>query len=99
MAANEIVPSGETPADEVLPSDVEVDVVDEEASQEVMSLLSEHVPLALLADLAIPSGPESPQILQDEGLPDVAWWEGGEHEDGEPAPDGPTGSKDPAVTP
>ncbi|KGM13940.1 hypothetical protein N869_07765 [Cellulomonas bogoriensis 69B4 = DSM 16987] len=46
-----------------------------EASAEVMKLLSEHVPLALLADLALPSGPESPQILQEEGLPDVAWWE------------------------
>ncbi|MDT0165045.1 hypothetical protein Q9R32_05695 [Actinotalea sp. AC32] len=61
--------------------------VDEvEASQEVMSLLSEHVPLALLADLAIPEGPQSPQILSEEGLPEVAWWEGGEHaEDGAPA--------------
>lgn len=54
-----------------------------EASQEVMSLLSEHVPLALLADLAIPEGPLSPQILSDEGLPEVAWWEGGD----EPAED------------
>ncbi len=45
------------------------------ASAEVMSLLGEHVPLALLADLAEPSGPQSPAILEDEGLPDVAWWE------------------------
>ncbi|MBO1751673.1 hypothetical protein J4G33_07640 [Actinotalea sp. BY-33] len=51
-------------------------VPEDEASQEVMSLLSQHVPLALLADLAVPSGPASPQILEDEGLPDVAWWEG-----------------------
>lgn len=53
--------------------------VDRDASQEVMSLLSEHVPLALLADLAIPEGPASPEILSEEGLPDVAWWEGAEH--------------------
>lgn len=46
----------------------------DEATAEVMSLLSEGVPLALLADLANPHGPSSPDILQDEGLPDVAWW-------------------------
>jgi len=60
---------------------------DEEASQEVMSLLSEHVPLALLADLALPDGPASPEILSEEGLPEVAWWEPGEEPDG--APDAP----------
>lgn len=65
----------ETTPDAVpLPSDVEVDVVDTEASAEVMGLLSEHVPLALLADLALPTGPESPAILEEEGLPDVEWW-------------------------
>ena len=47
----------------------------EQASAEVMALLSEHVPLALLADLAEPAGPSSPAILEDEGLPEVAWWE------------------------
>ncbi|WP_250444069.1 hypothetical protein [Actinotalea sp. C106] len=66
--------------DKIAPHDgEEVDsstVPEDEASQEVMSLLSQHVPLALLADLAVPSGPASPQILEDEGLPDVAWWEG-----------------------
>lgn len=62
-------------------ADVAADLVDRDASQEVMSLLSEHVPLALLADLAIPEGPASPQILSDEGLPEVAWWEGGESAD------------------
>lgn len=46
-----------------------------EASAEVMSLLAEGVPLALLADLANPDGPASPAILEDEGLPDVAWWD------------------------
>lgn len=79
-------PSAEPPV--VPPVDLPSDVVDHDASQEVMSLLSEHVPLALLADLAIPEGPASPQILSEEGLPDVAWWEGGESadaEDGAPA--------------
>lgn len=50
---------------------------EDEASHEVMSLLSEHVPLALLADLALPDGPASPEILDEEGLPEVAWWEAG----------------------
>ncbi len=49
--------------------------VDTEASAEVMSLLAEGVPLTLLADLANPDGPASPAILEDEGLPDVAWWD------------------------
>lgn len=62
-------------------ADVVADLPDHDASQEVMSLLSEHVPLALLADLAIPEGPASPQILSEEGLPEVAWWEGGESAD------------------
>lgn len=52
------------------------DAVDEErASVDVMRLLSQHVPLTLLADLAQPTGPDSPDILEHEGLPDVAWWE------------------------
>lgn len=72
MVANE--PRGEH---EPASADVETDAVDTEASQEVMRLLSEHVPLTLLADLASPSGPESPKILEDEGLPDVEWWQDG----------------------
>ena len=54
----------------------EVERVDTEASAEVMSLLAEHVPLALLADLTNPAGPASPDILDEEGLPDVEWWGG-----------------------
>ena len=46
-----------------------------QASVDVMRLLSEHVPLTLLADLAQPTGPDSPDILEHEGLPTVAWWE------------------------
>jgi len=44
-------------------------------SDTVMGLLAEHVPLALLADLAAPGGPVSQEILESEGLPDDAWWE------------------------
>jgi hypothetical protein len=47
----------------------------EKASAEMMRLLGEHVPLTLLADLAERDGPPSPVILEDEGLPEVAWWE------------------------
>ncbi|NTW38735.1 MAG: hypothetical protein HGA44_02430 [Cellulomonadaceae bacterium] len=52
-----------------------VEEADAEASAEVMSLLHEGVPLALLADLASPDGPASPSILEDEGLPEMAWWD------------------------
>lgn len=51
---------------------------EEVATVEIMELLHEHVPLTLLADLADPAGPASPEILEEEGLPDVAWWEAGE---------------------
>jgi hypothetical protein len=57
------------------PTDDTEAATQEHASAEVMALLGEHVPLALLADLAQPEGPASPTILKDEGLPDVPWWE------------------------
>jgi hypothetical protein len=41
----------------------------------VMSLLQEHVPLALLCDLSQPEGPTSAEILETEGTPDDHWWE------------------------
>ena len=41
----------------------------------VMGLLSQHVPIALLCDLSTPDGPQSAQILAEEGRPDTAWWE------------------------
>ncbi len=63
-----------TPDEEAAALVAALDEADDEASAEVMHLRSEGVPLALLADLADPSGPHSPDILQDEGLPDVAWW-------------------------
>lgn len=59
----------------------------ERTSEEVMGLLAEHVPLALLADLASPDGPISQAILEEEGLPEDAWWEADEDQRAED-PDG-----------
>ena len=63
-----------TAEDEAASLAAALDEADNEASAGVMHLRSEGVPLALLADLVDPSGPSSPKILEDEGLPDVAWW-------------------------
>ena len=63
-----------TPDEEAAALSAALDEADDEASAEVMHLREQGVPLALLADLADPGGPHSPDILQDEGLPDVAWW-------------------------
>lgn len=41
----------------------------------VMSLLSEHVPLSLIVDLSTPEGPDSQEILTEEGEPEDAWWD------------------------
>ena len=41
---------------------------------DVMDLLQEHVPLALLCDLSTPEGPHSAEILAEEGQPTDAWW-------------------------
>ena len=49
----------------------------EAADAAVMDLLHEHVPLALLADLAAPRGPPSREILDSEGLPAEQWWRPG----------------------
>lgn len=67
-----------------------VEQADTEHSAEVMSLLAEGVPLTLLADLANPDGPASPAILEDEGLPDVAWWDA-DDDGAAPAEDTPQG--------
>lgn len=49
---------------------------DQESTDEpVMSMLQEHVPLSLLCDLTAPEGPESAEILAEEGEPDTRWWE------------------------
>jgi hypothetical protein len=42
--------------------------------ERVMELLEEHVPLSLLMDLVPPSGPDSQDILDTEGVPEHAWW-------------------------
>ncbi|EYR63828.1 hypothetical protein N866_18085 [Actinotalea ferrariae CF5-4] len=85
MVVDETTPQGGRDVDAATPQPADGDVLgaDRDASQEVMSLLNEHVPLALLADLAIPEGPASPEILSEEGLPEVAWWEGGETSEAE----------------
>ncbi|NMR21098.1 hypothetical protein [Cellulomonas fimi] len=63
------------------------------AAPDVMELLAEHVPLALLVDLAAPDGPVSTAILETEGLPEDAWWDApvvGPVDD-DPSGDGPSG--------
>lgn len=45
------------------------------AADEVLELLAHGVPMTLLADLSEASGPPSPVILEEEGLPAEAWWE------------------------
>jgi hypothetical protein len=45
----------------------------------VMGMLQEHVPISLLVDLTDTAGPESAEILAEEGEPDDRWWEGSEH--------------------
>jgi hypothetical protein len=82
------VDTGPREEDEPVTAHDDAPVTPDEATAEVMSLLSEGVPLALLADLANPHGPSSPDILQAEGLPDVAWWgEGSEPPPAEAATD------------
>ena len=58
--------------DEQVPSP-EGATADDGISAEMMHLLHEGVPLTLIADLASPGGPHSPEILAEEGLPDVGW--------------------------
>jgi hypothetical protein len=63
--------------------------------EQVMDLLADHVPLALLMDLVTPQGPASAEILRDEGMPDDAWWEPEEETESAEGPAAPLGS-DPA---
>ena len=39
----------------------------------VMEMLSEHIPLSLIMDMASPDGPRSAELLESEGLPDEEW--------------------------
>ena len=79
--------------DETTTADDEGQVPGRDA-EAVMGLLAEHVPLTLLADLAV-AEPRSEAILQAEGLPDDAWWEG---DDAPPAP-APVAEDDAPVDP
>jgi len=45
------------------------------ADEAVMSMLHDHVPLSLLCDLTALEGPESAEILAEEGEPTTRWWE------------------------
>ena len=42
--------------------------------QPARELLAQHVPLALLVDLATPGGPDSREICAAEGCPEDPWW-------------------------
>ncbi|WP_315094865.1 hypothetical protein [uncultured Cellulomonas sp.] len=55
-----------------------------EATQPVRDLLAEHVPLALIVDLATPEA-TSAEILEAEGLPDEEWWDDAPSPGGGPA--------------
>ena len=68
-------PRGEDDAMSAQPEDEASATSVDEGASAGMGLLTEGVPLALLADLADPDGPASPVILEDEGLPEVAWWD------------------------
>jgi hypothetical protein len=60
----------------VAEADVQPDAaVGDDGENPVMELLSEKVPLSLIMDLSTPAGPDSEQILEEEGEPEEAWWE------------------------
>lgn len=63
-------PTGEAGVDEVQAA--EVAALD--PAQHAQELLAEHVPLTLLVDLLTPTGETSADLLEEEGLPDDAWW-------------------------
>ncbi len=70
----------------------------EHGTDDVMELLAEHVPLALLVDLVTPEGPASEEILRAEGMPQDAWWEAGEGSE-QAAGDGDEAASAPASGP
>ncbi len=69
MSDDDATPDAQTPEPDTTR---EADLDD--ATQPVKDLLAEHVPLALLVDLVAPEA-TSAEILEAEGLPEVAWWE------------------------
>ena len=48
---------------------------DSAADLAVMTLLHDHVPLALLCDLTLTDGPTSAARIAAEGEPETRWWE------------------------
>ena len=66
--------TGDTVPREITMTDHDTTPVPTEDTQTVRDLLAEHVPLALIVDLATPEA-TSTEILEAEGLPDEAWWE------------------------
>ena len=56
-------------------ADDTADADDRDADDRVMGLLSEHVPLSLIVDLSAPEGPDSQEILTEEGEPEDVWWD------------------------
>lgn len=78
-------PRGEDDATSAQPDDEVSAASADEGTSAGMGLLTEGIPLALLADLADPDGPASPVILEDEGLPEVAWWDDADRAEGDEA--------------
>ena len=66
--------TGDTVPREITMTEHDITPVPAEDTQTVRDLLAEHVPLALIVDLATPEA-TSTEILEAEGLPDEAWWE------------------------
>jgi hypothetical protein len=46
-----------------------------DGEDQLKCFLAGRVPISLIMDLAMPGGPHSRELLDDEGLPEVAWWE------------------------
>ncbi|WP_432548069.1 hypothetical protein [Kineococcus sp. SYSU DK004] len=51
------------------------DTTGRDAADPARAMLSEHIPLSLIMDMASPEGPRSAELLEAEGLPEDAWWE------------------------
>lgn len=80
MSHDDAVPEVDPSAGSAGPSDAD--------TQPAKDLLAEHVPLALIVDLVTPES-TSTEILESEGLPDVAWWEPTDDSDAPAAPQEP----------
>jgi hypothetical protein len=67
----------------------DVDELSDADTQPAKDLLAEHVPLALIVDLVNPEA-TSAEILESEGLPDVAWWDESDGSDAPATPQKPS---------